>query len=1143
MNCPKCNFEIDEKMLVCPNCKKVLKLVCTKCKTINQGNLCKKCGFSIIVKCHQCGKINQTINGKCNKCNFSTYSSVAISTSNIDEFACLVILFPNINDIKTALGSTKLYDKFKINLDVLINSFAKENSLIREIINDAYVIRFNKDSSFSASANNAVKGSIEILNSITELNFKLNKLKNIQLQCNISVLKRDINSKPEEYRSGFDIKLIYQGKDKNKLLNGLQVVTDSKIYEQVCDNFELSTLSSSFVNGQTVMFFEVNIKKYVKIPEPKEDDEQNQVLAQLPTFDEEIPMENDLYNVDSINFDELSVSFINTDSLNVIPQVLNKLQETNLNLIAIKSGNEHASLTGTLMNKINKLNKFPNLFRVTCNDNMKYEPYGFFRELISGICDFSVAPKNFASNNFEMFNAIDSSNYIQNLINLQLRENANPNEIKNALFDIFFNIFASISGSLIYIEDFDKIDNSSYEILQLFFEKFEELQLSYVITTSKDFSLHKDAHFLLSNRFYTNITVKPTSFKEIISQNVKKYNEILKSYCIEKIAHNFKGSFFYFNQALYYLIDSHYLSLGDDGVFTLASEENIFIPASLDALIAKRLKILSKEKIAYELFAMLLLLGPRIDYGTVKLLNIKDDTLEIQKLVDKGYIYINNNSFYINNYNLYKNNLISTIEEATMQKLANELLSKIFIDNRTNALKSFLYNILKMQKEEIENWENLSVLNNSLSDFNAYLNCSEMLLQLIDENNDETFEKEKKNYKSEIYDNVSMLLNKFSPDRANKVTQMILNNLETSSDTEKTVMLCNKMLQGCLIEGTYSYAFELIHKILSKFSNASINPLNSNFNISFLMLTLVKIEILFSVGNFKDCIESGEEVLNILTPEIIKKIKPEHLSLKQFEEIIFETMVFVAISKIISLANNLTDFIAKLQVNIAQPPEFFSLLLIQEQIIKGKNIENLNDIKITNDKFSKIIMNITKAFSVDKYDYKEFADDCHQAKMSAKLNKLPQIELLCDLLIGYSYFKLNQFKKASTIYNNVLETSIKNGMKLVTYIGWYFIAMLKLAQKDLDVALGIANNAVIQLEKSRNSSDFVLFLFKILLSEMLVAKSELKSANLCLKNAQFIKEKYKLEYKIEEIKESDPEITLESEVQTEEIGDIQERNL
>ena len=61
MECPKCGLEIDDKATVCPNCKKVLKVVCPICKTINKTNTCKKCGYVIITKCNKCGKIQENV--------------------------------------------------------------------------------------------------------------------------------------------------------------------------------------------------------------------------------------------------------------------------------------------------------------------------------------------------------------------------------------------------------------------------------------------------------------------------------------------------------------------------------------------------------------------------------------------------------------------------------------------------------------------------------------------------------------------------------------------------------------------------------------------------------------------------------------------------------------------------------------------------------------------------------------------------------------------------------------------------------------------------------------------------------------------------------------------------------------------------
>ena len=108
MKCPKCQNLIDESTVICPHCKKVLKLICPICGEENKTNTCKKCGFVILNKCHKCGKVNPTISGVCSSCGFDTYTSVALNESNTDEFACLTIDFPNMELIKNVLGSNQL---------------------------------------------------------------------------------------------------------------------------------------------------------------------------------------------------------------------------------------------------------------------------------------------------------------------------------------------------------------------------------------------------------------------------------------------------------------------------------------------------------------------------------------------------------------------------------------------------------------------------------------------------------------------------------------------------------------------------------------------------------------------------------------------------------------------------------------------------------------------------------------------------------------------------------------------------------------------------------------------------------------------------------------------------------------------------
>ena len=173
MECPKCGMEIDDNAMVCPNCKKVLKLACPVCKTINTSNTCKKCGYVIISKCHNCGKINQTYTKVCKKCGFDTEKSVILNEANTDDFAAILIDFPNLSDMSRLLGSAKLFNKFKVSLDKIIADHVKSVGLRRQVIDKTYIIRCDKDYTFNSSAVTAVQVCIDLINKITAMNCRL----------------------------------------------------------------------------------------------------------------------------------------------------------------------------------------------------------------------------------------------------------------------------------------------------------------------------------------------------------------------------------------------------------------------------------------------------------------------------------------------------------------------------------------------------------------------------------------------------------------------------------------------------------------------------------------------------------------------------------------------------------------------------------------------------------------------------------------------------------------------------------------------------------------------------------------------------------------------------------------------------------
>ena len=86
----------------------------------------------------------------------------------------------------------------------------------------------------------------------------------------------------------------------------------------------------------------------------------------------------------------------------------------------------------------------------------------------------------------------------------------------------------AIPDTLIYIENFEKIDTCSLFILEQLFDNFADFNISFLITYDKDYSLHKDIHFLLSRPYYTEISLQPSETSEIIEADKDFYQKYYK---------------------------------------------------------------------------------------------------------------------------------------------------------------------------------------------------------------------------------------------------------------------------------------------------------------------------------------------------------------------------------------------------------------------------------------------------------------------------------------------------------------------------------------------------------------------------------------------------------------------------------------
>lgn len=1131
MECPKCGLEIDDKAMFCPNCKKVLKLACPICKTINTTNTCRKCGYVIISKCSKCGKVNQTITKKCKKCGFDTEKSVILNESNTDDYAMVRIEFPNVDEMKQLLGSAKLYNKFRINLDNIILEYTRSVGLRCRIINKSYIIRCYKDYTFKGSVSTAINTVIELLNRITEMNCKLTKKKNASIHCNVVITQKNTNNDSAEIDEGFNVNLLYQtAKNKEeRILNTFQVLGDDAVCNVLGKEYRISPLNSIMSNGKLVMISEIDIKNFVKVEFPEDDEDSHYQDIEIPNFVQNMlveqdkidgdalhkmetykPEDDDIYDIDTINFDEIKCDFLCTENSNVIFHIMNKFQSSEKSIIALKTPDMYKPYTIKILNAAFETQKFDNIISITCYGEMKYSPYSFFKDLVATVFEYTVSQKLFSQNDFSMFSSVDPDGLIKDLISMRERQDENLENTRYIYYDIFLTIFKIIPKTLIYIEDFDKIDDSSLDVMKYIFESFDSLDLSILLSYDKEYSLHRECNYLLSHSCYTEITLKPDSFENLIENEKVYYKDILNDFYFQRIAKYSCGSSLFIDIAIQYLIESDVYS-ADDTSIKMVNPKTIIIPSNLDKLVSRRINLLQDKKSEMKLLTYAVLLGPRTDMATINCLGIKYKDEVIENLSNMGYVYVYNNCLHIPNYNLVRKNLLSALPKIYLQDIAKELLKSIFDENSIPSYsEAHLYNILNDKDRELKELEDLAKVDLSLGDFNAYVNCCEKIIQLLNDienpdNADEILER-----KNDIYSGVAEFIQ--DSEKYHDFAESILENIEKSTDIDKIIRLCNKMINSSLKKGNFGYALELMHKVLALLPPSSINPADENFNKYFFLMSIIHIQILYNIGALKDCIEIGYKVLSVITDDTIEYIKPDYYDIELFKDLVINSAAYVAFANVILMTNGLTQYLNILRSEMSFIPQSFDLFIALEDFIHGRELSVDIDSYDDADKYGNYIKYIIKAFLMCGDDYSEFAETFYKAKIIAQSNDQRQLELFADLMIAYAYVKRDSAKKAEHILNQILKETHNNGMTNVLYATWFIMSELYLSKNKYNIAYGIINNSQIQLERNNNASEYLLMLFKYNLYKIMMFKKDFNKAELCINQAIYIANKYGINF-------------------------------
>ena len=1065
MECPKCHTKLNDNQAVCPKCHKVLFLECPNCHSLSETPVCEKCGYTIVVKCSKCGKINPVTKEKCSKCGFPVNTSLAYQECETDDFASIAVKFGSLKNIRRLLKSQELFSKFYFKIKNLL--FAQLKSIDCKLITygDIFVINMNKELSFATSSEKAVRLAIKLINTFAELNNNIIEQLGCPLNLTLTIVKKSSEKLQEYTVSENNVKLLNVKKNNKIYLKGLQIVLDQDVCDSVSKTYKTDSLYSIEDNGKSIMFYEVILDDYVLPPTKDDDPAPASVLPQEIKKKQKQEEDNkDLYSFKVFDINA-KCKFERIHAHSVYDKLQTLDLENNGRIIALR-GEESLKPDIAELTKLFEAKGY-NVLTVTCSESLNFKPWGVFDTILREYWKLSFHNKfnhNFAPNNYrELFNFIMGKPV----------KAMTPEDARFAYMELFGDFIKSLKKTVIIIDGFEYLDDSSIQTLEIYFDKFKNIKTNFVFLTSDAVAVHSKIKGLLRTPCYTEFSIKKSSSDALLGTLKSDATDFIHSFYYEKIKENFEGSPLYFTNAIKYLEETGVL-LDFDNKLIIKGKKSVIIPFGIKALYKARIKHLSKDMDLSLILAYLALLNERLDFQTLTALEIKDIEKKAPILEQAGLVRITDGTIHLNNYNTVSEVILASLKKEAMDFLCKNILTKLGKGlNDTNS--ALIMGKLSCFKEEyLLLWRNSQFAMNT-GDYDAYLKNCLGFLSLVEHINENISQEEIENNKKEVYDNILMCLYSYSPAKIYYIENLLLADAIKEGDDERIVKLSNLMLQGALLSSNYTDALALLHNILSRMENP-VMVVEGSVNTKFLLLSLVNIEILYNIGDFRQCADTASEILEVLAPEILDKVKPASFSENLFVSHILETFRLAGFAKLYLLDSDMEEFFDRIYKSLnAELPEKDCILAIKD-FLAGKDYSPSNIEEAT--PFSKVIYLILQEFSILKDDYKRFAQNIYQAKLLASDLHQYEVGLFCDLLIAYAYAKIGITQKALSIYNDVLNTAENAAMFNILVLAKYFKALLNISDGKNEEAMLLINDSLASLQKYNNQAKILYALFE-----------------------------------------------------------------
>ena len=604
MECPKCHTRVSENETTCPKCHKVLQLECPNCHAVGESAVCSNCGYTILVKCSKCAKIMPVERESCTKCGFSTATSIAYQECESDELASIIIKFTALNKIKRILKSKELYAKFFFKLKNLLYALVKGVDCKFIVYDDAFVINMNKELSFATSANKAIRLALKLINSFTNLNLNVLEELGVSLGLVVTIVKKNAEELQKLTSYETNVKPLNIKKSTPKYLKGLQIVLDQYVCDEISKEYKTDSLYSLEENGKTMMFYEIILNSYILPPSTDNEEiavsKSPQKALKVHTRDKE----KDLYSFKVFDINA-KCSFENCSTVNLVKKLNTINLKKNGKIITIRSSSDNAINTEDLI-EFYKDNEYK-VIRVSCTEEMNYKPWGVFETLFK---EYFNLP--FHKNLLDLSKINPKFKAFYELILGRPIKAMTPEDARFSYMEQCGEFLATLRNTVIFIEGFENLDDTTIQTLELYFDKFKNVVPNFVFIVNKQISVHSKIKGLLRTPIYTEITLQDSSLDDCLSTLKSDATDFIQSFYFEKIKENFNGSYLYFQNALNYLKETGIL-IDFENKLLIRNKKSVVLPTTLSGLYKSRIKHISKNQEVSFILAYSAILGSRLD--------------------------------------------------------------------------------------------------------------------------------------------------------------------------------------------------------------------------------------------------------------------------------------------------------------------------------------------------------------------------------------------------------------------------------------------------------------------------------------------------------------------------------------------------